>query len=93
MKKQRGERYSKAERQAIWDEHKASGLSINTWCKQQGYNKGTLRRWLADAGKKQLTQDSQTSSGFVALQVESRLATGRLQIQYPSGVSVSIEGP
>ena len=92
MKKQRGERYSEAEREKILQAYKASGLGITVFCRQQGYNKGTLLRWLTAAGKTQVHQESETTSGFAPLQVETPPSTSRLHIQYPSGVSVSIDG-
>ena len=95
MKKQRGKSYSQSDREGILSAYQKSGLGITQWCKDQGFNKGTLRTWLRRYGR--VTKDLESSGvpSFAPVELVApkgiHQVSSFLQVHYPNGVRVSIE--
>ena len=89
MKKQRGKSYSQSEREDILSAYQKSGLGITQWCKDQDFNKGTLRTWLGRYSRATDNVPSFAPLEVVAPQPIHQVSS--LEVHYPNGVRVSLE--
>lgn len=92
MKKRRGQTYTKEEREQILSKYKLSGMGLSRWCREQGYNKGTLRTWLKRYGSADIAKEDKRSLGFASVEVAT-ISEGSLplQIHYPNGVQLHLD--
>ena len=68
----------------------SSGIHLEDYCKQHGFNDYTYRYWLGKYRKEQKEKDSDSLS-FIPLEVASPIMEQHnLHIEYPNGVRICL---
>jgi transposase-like protein len=78
----------RAERTKWVTAYQESGETIRTFCDRHGLIYGTFQNWL----RRSREEGAESSTGFVSLQIADAPASTRIEIEYPTGVRVRLDG-